>query len=196
MAKLHWKGSALLAPVPPALVSCGTMRKPNILTVAWTGILATHPPKTYVSIRPSRHSYQIIQECGEFVINLPTSNMARVVDYCGMLSGARVDKCKQCGLTLLEGVHGKAPLIAECPVALECKVCGTQEIGSHTMFLADIVGVEIEERFVDSKGKLNLQQAGLLAYAHGEYFALGRKCGEFGFSVRKKMRRNKGEGKS
>ncbi len=186
MAKITWKGSALLAPVPPALVTCGTMEKPNILTIAWTGILCTHPPMTYISVRPTRHSYGIIAETGEFVINLPTSAMAKDVDFCGMKTGAKVNKVSR--FTLLEGETVAAPVLAECPVGLECQVTEQKLLGSHTMFLAKITAVRIEERFVDSKGKLNLQQAGLLAYAHGEYFALGRKCGDFGFSIRKKRK--------
>ncbi len=188
MGKLIWKGSALLGPVPPALVTCGTMEQPNVLTVAWTGIVCTHPAMTYISVRPSRHSYKMIQETGEFVINLPTSAMARITDYCGMKSGAKVDKIQKCRLTLAEGSEVSAPILADCPVSLECRVTSAQELGSHTMFLAEILAVQVEERFVDSKGKLNLQQAGLLAYAHGEYFAIGRKCGDFGFSVRKKKK--------
>lgn len=188
MGKIIWKGSALLGPVPPALVTCGTMEKPNVLTIAWTGIVCTHPAMTYISVRPSRYSYQLIQETGEFVINLPTSAMGKTTDFCGMKTGAKVNKIEKCGLTLAEGSQVSAPVLADCPVSLECRVTQAQELGSHTMFLAEIVAVQVEERFVDSKGKLNLQQAGLLAYAHGEYFALGRKCGDFGFSVKKKKK--------
>ena len=189
MAKITWKGGALLAPVPPALVTCGTMEHPNVLTIGWTGIVCTHPAMTYISVRPTRHSYGIIEQSGEFVINLPTSAMAKAADFCGMRSGAKVDKLQKCRLTPIPAETVAAPLIAECPVSLECKVTDKRPLGSHTMFLAEITAVQIEERFVDSKGKLNLQQAGLLAYAHGEYFALGRKCGDFGFSVRKKKHR-------
>ncbi|MBQ8011195.1 MAG: flavin reductase family protein [Oscillospiraceae bacterium] len=188
MGKIIWKGSALLGPVPPALVTCGTLEKPNVLTIAWTGIVCTHPAMTYISVRPSRYSYQLIQETGEFVINLPTSAMGKTTDFCGMKTGAKVNKIEKCGLTLAEGSQVSAPVLADCPVSLECRVTQAQELGSHTMFLAEIVAVQVEERFVDSKGKLNLQQAGLLAYAHGEYFALGRKCGDFGFSVKKKKK--------
>lgn len=195
MSKIIWKGSALLAPVPPALVTCGTMEQPNVLTIAWTGIVCTHPAMTYISVRPSRHSYKMIQETGEFVINLPTSAMGRITDFCGMKSGAKVNKIQKCNLTLAEASQVSAPLLADCPVSLECRVTSEQALGSHTMFLAEIVAVQVEERFVDSKGKLNLQQAGLLAYAHGEYFALGRKCGDFGFSVRKKKKSIKSEEK-
>ncbi len=188
MGKITWKGSALLGPVPPALVTCGTMEEANVLTIAWTGIVCTHPAMTYISVRPERHSYKMIERTGEFVINLPTSAMGKVVDFCGMKSGAKVNKIKTCKLTLVEGSAVSAPVLAECPVSLECRVTEANPLGSHTMFLAEIVAVQVEERFVDSKGKLNLQQAGMLAYAHGEYFALGRKCGDFGFSVRKKKK--------
>lgn len=189
MAKQHWKGSVLLAPAPAALVSCGTMEQPNVLTVAWTGVLATHPPMTYVSIRPSRHSYPMILEQRDFVINLTTSAMCRETDYCGVKSGRDVDKFAACHLTPEPSVTVTSPMIAECPVSLECQVRDIKELGSHTMFLAEITGVNVDERYIDSKGKLNLQQCGLMAYAHGEYFALGRKLGEFGWSVRKKKKK-------
>ena len=186
MGKVVWKGSTILAPVPPVLVTCGTMEKPNVLTIGWTGILCTHPPMTYISVRPTRYSYEIIMKEREFVINLPTSSMSKTVDFCGMKSGAKVNKIETCHLELAPGTEVKAPVLAQCPVSLECRVSELKELGTHTMFFADIVSVQIEEKYLDSKGKLNLQQAGLLAYAHGEYFALGRKCGDFGFSVRKK----------
>ena len=176
MSRQHWKGSVQLAPVPPALVTCGTIEKPNILTIAWTGIVSTHPPVTYISVRPSRYSYPILMERGEFVINLPVFSMAKTVDICGTKSGAKVNKARLCGLTLVPSDTVKAPTIEECPLSLECRVIETKLLGSHTMFLAEITGVSVDDRYVDSKGKLNLQQAGLLAYAHGEYFALGRKC--------------------
>ena len=186
MAKAVWRGGALLAPVPPALVTCGTMEEPNVLTVAWTGIVCTHPAMTYVSVRPQRHSYGIIERTGEFVINLPTSAMAKTVDFCGMKTGAKLNKIERCHLELLPGETVSAPVLADCPVSLECRVTEAKPLGTHTMFLAEITAVQVEERLIDSKGKLNLQQAGLLAYAHGEYFAIGRKCGDFGFSVKKK----------
>ena len=193
MAKQHWKGSVLLAPVPPTLVSCGTMEHPNVLTIAWTGVLATHPPMTYISVRPSRYSYDLIRESGEFVINLPTSAMMKATDFCGVRSGRDVDKFAQCHLTPEQAQTVSAPMIAECPVSLECRVTDTKELGTHTVFEAEITGVNVDERFLDSKGKLNLQQCGLMAYAHGEYFALGRKLGNFGDSVRKKKKPGKGK---
>lgn len=192
MGKTVWRGGALLAPVPPALVTCGTPEEPNVLTVAWTGIVCTHPAMTYISVRPQRHSYGIIEKSREFVINLPTSAMAKTVDFCGMKTGAKVNKIERCRLELLPGETVQAPVLASCPVSLECKVTEVKPLGTHTMFLAEITAVQVEDRLLDSKGKLNLQQAGLLAYAHGEYFALGRKCGDFGFSVKKKPRHPKG----
>lgn len=189
MAKQHWKGSVLLAPVPPTLVSCGTMESHNVLTVAWTGVLATHPPMTYISVRPTRHSYGILMEQREFVINLTTSAMMKETDFCGVRSGKDVDKFRVCHFTPEPAQTVQAPLIAECPVNLECKVTATQEMGTHTVFFAEITGVNVEETYLDSKGKLNLQQCGLMAYAHGEYFALGRKLGNFGDSVRKRKKK-------
>ncbi|MBE6860588.1 MAG: flavin reductase family protein [Ruminococcus sp.] len=191
MAKVHWKGSTLLAPVPAALVTCGTMEKANIITIGWTGIVNTHPPMTYISVRPERYSHDIIIETGEFAINLTTSAMSRKTDYCGAKTGRKTDKFKECGFHKAEAEKISAPLIEECPVALECKVTETKLLGTHRMFLAEIVGVAIDEKYIDSKGKLNLQQCGLAAYAHGEYFALGRKLGDFGYSVRKKKKNRK-----
>lgn len=188
MPKQFWKGSALLAPVPAALVTCGSPEKPNVLTIGWTGIICTRPPMTYISVRPERYSYGLIMERGEFAINLTTSAMCRETDFCGVRSGRDVDKFAHCGLHISPAHEICVPIIDECPVSLECRVTETKELGSHTMFLAEIVGIDVDERFIDSKGKLNLQQCGLAAYAHGEYFALGRKLGDFGFSVRKKKK--------
>lgn len=188
MPKQFWKGSALLAPVPAALVTCGNMDDHNVLTIGWTGIVCTRPPMTYISVRPERHSYKYIKESGEFAINLTTSAMCREVDFCGVRSGKDLDKLEHCGLHILPAHEISVPVIEECPVSLECRVTDEKELGSHTMFLAEIVGIDVDERFIDSKGKLNLQQCGLAAYAHGEYFALGRKLGDFGFSVRKKKK--------
>ena len=191
MAKQFWKGSALLAPVPAALVTCGTVERPNVLTIGWTGIVCTRPPMTYVSVRPERYSHDIIRDSGEFVINLTTSAMVRETDLCGVKSGRDTDKFALCGFHAVPAAKVEAPLIEECPVSLECRVTESRLLGSHTMFLAEIVGVDADEKYIDSKGKLNLQQCGLAAYAHGEYFALGRKLGDFGFSVRKKKKNRK-----
>ena len=190
MGRTYLKGGALIAPVPAALVTCGSEDgKRNVLTAAWTGIVNTRPPMAYVSIRPERHSYSIIKETGEFVINLTTSKMAREVDFCGMKSGSKLDKFAKCGFETAKGENVSCPVILSSPVSIECRVREAAELGSHTMFIGDIVGVSVDERYIDSKGKINLQQAGLLAYAHGEYFALGRKLGDFGFSVKKKGRK-------
>ncbi|MDE5649007.1 MAG: flavin reductase family protein [Oscillospiraceae bacterium] len=188
MTKIFWDGGAVLAPVPPALVSCGTLENPNVLTIAWTGIINTKPPMTYISVRPSRYSYNIIKESGEFVINLTTSAMCKTADFCGVRTGSKVNKFEKCGITAVSAVKINAPIIEECPVSIECIVREIKPLGTHDMFISEIVGVDIEEKYIDSKGKLNLQQCGLAAYAHGEYFALGRKLGDFGFSVRKKKK--------
>ena len=189
MAKQFWKGSALLAPVPAALVTCGTIESPNVLTIGWTGIVCTRPPMTYISVRPERYSHDIIRDSGEFVINLTTSAMVKETDFCGVRSGRGVHKFEHCDFHAVPEEKVAAPLLEECPVSLECRVTESKLLGSHTMFLAEIIGVDVDERYIDSKGKLNLQQCGLAAYAHGEYFALGRKLGDFGFSVKKKKRR-------
>jgi len=186
MAKLQWKPGTLLAPAPPALVSCGTMEEHNVLTAAWTGIVNSEPPMTYVSIRPQRHSHHIIKESGEFVINLPTEAIVKATDLCGVKSGRDVDKFALAGLTAEPSNLVASPGIAECPISLECKVREIYSLGSHDMFLADIVAVDVDPKYVDEKGALHMEKAGLLAYAHGAYFGLGKQLGTFGFSVRKK----------
>lgn len=189
MKKIKWKGGTLLAPVPPVMVTCGDMENANIITIAWTGIINSEPPKTYISVRPSRHSYGIIKEKGEFVINLTPSRLVRTADFCGIYTGKNVDKFAKCKLTKEEANEVSAPVIAECPVALECKVTDIVPLGTHDMFIADIVAVDVDEELIDEKGKLHLEKAGLTAYAHGDYFALGKKIGSFGFSVKKKSQK-------
>lgn len=186
MAKLQWKPGTLLAPAPPALVSCGTMEAHNVLTAAWTGIVCSEPPMTYVSIRPERYSHHMILERGEFVINLPTQAIVRATDLCGVKSGRDGDKFALAGLTAEPSALVAAPGIGECPVSLECRVREVLHLGSHDMFLSDIVAVDVDPGYVDEKGALHLEKAGLLAYAHGGYYGLGRQLGIFGFSVRKK----------
>ena len=190
MKKLKWKGGTLLAPVPPVMVTCGDMENSNIITVAWTGIINSEPPKTYISVRPSRHSYNIIKERGEFVINLTPSRLVRSADWCGVYSGKNVDKFAKCKLTKEQANEVSAPLISECPVALECKVSNIVPLGTHHMFLADIVAVDVDDALLDENGKLRLDRAGLAAFAHGEYFELGKKIGSFGFSVKKKHKKH------
>lgn len=186
MAKIHWKGSALLSPVPAAMVTCARGEEKNIITIAWTGILNSQPPKTYISVRPTRHSYQMIMESREFAINLTPESLVRAADWCGVYTGAKVDKFARCGLTPEPASVIAAPLIAECPLSLECRVTDTIELGSHTMFLADIVAVDADETLLDAEGKLCIDRAKLVAYAHGDYYELGRRLGKFGFSVAKK----------
>lgn len=186
MSKLQWKPGTLLPPAPPALVTCGDMEKHNVLTAAWTGIVNSEPPMTYVSIRPERYSHGIIAEKREFVINLPTQSIVRATDLCGVKSGRDVDKFALTGLTAQPSNVVAAPGIEQCPISLECRVREIYHLGSHAMFLADIVAVDVDGQFVDEKGALHLEKAGLVAYAHGAYYALGKQLGTFGFSVRKK----------
>ena len=190
MAKIQWKGGALLAPVPPAMVTSALGEEQNVLTVAWTGITNTQPPKTYISIRPSRHSYRLIRESGEFAINLTTTDLRRAADWGGVYTGAKVDKFARCHLETEPASVIGCPLLADSPLSLECRVTDVIPLGSHDMFLADIVAVDAEESLIDSDGKLHLEHAGLAAYAHGDYYALGRRLGSFGFSVAKKKARS------
>lgn len=191
MTKITWKPGTLLAPVPPALISCGTLEKPNVMTAAWTGIIASDPAMTYVSIRPSRYSHQLIKESGEFVINLTHLPLVKAADWCGVKSGKNVDKFKEMGLTAAPCSKIKAPQIEEAPVSLECKVKSVTNYGTHDMFLAEIVAVDVDDKYIDEEGKLWLEKAGLIAYVHGFYYTLGRKIGKFGFSVEKNPKKVK-----
>ena len=186
MSKITWKAGTLLAPVPPALISCGTVDKPNVMTAAWTGIINSEPPMTYVSIRPSRFSHALITQSGEFVINLTTLPLVEAADYCGVKSGRDTDKFAAMHLTPTPCAKISSPQIAESPLSLECKVKNIMSLGSHDMFVAEIVAVNVEEKFIDEKGHLDLEKAGLVAYSHGHYYTLGRNLGGFGFSVNKK----------
>ncbi len=189
MSKLIWKPGNLIAPVPAAMVSCGTMEKPNIITIAWTGNVSSSPAKVSISVRPERYSYGLIKESGEFVLNLTTAALVRAADFCGVRSGREVDKFTQLGLTPLPAREVACPLVGESPVNLECRVCDVIPLGSHDLFLADVLAVHVEEELVDDHGRLRMDQCHLAAYAHGEYFALGKKVGSFGFSVRKKRKK-------
>lgn len=191
--KQKWKGGALLSPVPAVMVSCGSLEKPNILTVAWCGTVCTNPPKTYISLRPERYSYPIIKERGCFVINLTTASLVRAADFCGVRSGRDVDKFEAMKLHAAPALElDDTPTIAESPVSIECRVTDIIPLGTHDMFLADIVSVDVADELIDD-GALRLDRAGLAAYSHGEYFALGKKLGDFGFSVRKKKRIKRGK---
>lgn len=189
--KEHWKGSVITSPLPPTMVTCGTVEEPNVFTVAWTGILNTQPPVTYISVRPERYSYELIKQSGEFVINLPTQQLIRAVDYCGVKSGRNTDKFKEMNLRAEPAEKISAPILAQSPVNIECKVRDIVELGTHHMFIADIVSLSVAKELLDNAGKLHLDKANLIAYAHGEYFALGKKLGTFGYSVRKKKAKKK-----
>ena len=188
MKKIAWKGGTLLAPVPAVLVSCGDMEHSNLLTIAWTGIINSIPPKTYISVRPERYSHSIIKNSGEFVINLTTADLIFATDFCGVKSGKDLDKFTHLNLHKQIAQTVACPLLAESPVSIECKVFEIKQLGSHDMFLADITAVNVEESLVDENDKLHLDKCGLAAYSHGEYFELGKKLGKFGFSVTKKKR--------
>ena len=189
MSKIHWKGSTLLGPVPPVMVTCGDMEQSNIITVAWAGIINTHPPRVSISVRPTRHSYGIIKERREFVINLTPASLVRECDFCGIYTGAKVDKFAKTGLHKEPAVEVACPVIAECPLALECKVLEILPQGTHDVFLAEVVAVDVEDSLIDEKGKLRLDKADLAAFAHGEYFQLGKKIGFFGSSAVKKKKK-------
>ena len=184
--KEKWPAGTLLAPVPAVLISCGDMEKSNILTVAWTGIINSDPAKTYISIRKERYSYDIIKNTKEFVINLTTKDLLFATDFCGVRSGKNIDKFKEMKLSKQPGNEVKVPLIGESPINIECRVTDIVELGSHDMFISDILCVDVAKDLVDDKGKLDLTKANLIAYSHGEYFTLGEKLGKFGFSVKKK----------
>ena len=188
MGKQIWKPGNMLYPLPAVMVSAGDREgNANILTIAWTGTVCTNPPMVYISVRPERYSYHMIEESGEFVINLTTERLARAADYCGVRSGRDVDKWKECGLTKKKASTLKyAPAVKEAPVNIECRVVRIEKLGSHHMFLAEVTAVQAEEAYLDEKGKLDLNSTGLIAYSHGEYLGLGEKIGTFGYSVRKK----------
>lgn len=190
MAKVTWKPATLLSPLPAALVSCGTVEEPNVLTIAWTGIINSSPAMTYVSIRPERWSHHIISESGEFVINVTNDALVRAADFCGVRSGKDTDKFAEMKLTALPASQVKAPLIAQSPISLECKVTEVKHLGSHDVFIAEIVAVDVDDKYIDADGKLDLRKAGVMFYSHGEYFAQGKKIGQMGYSVKKKRTKN------
>lgn len=191
MAKVTWKGSVLLAPVPPVMVTCGAGDAANIITVAWAGIINTHPPRVSISVRPTRHSYGLIKESREFVINLTTADLVAAADYCGIYTGAKVDKFAQTGLHKEPAQQVACPLISESPLCLECKVIDIQPQGTHDLFLAEVVAVHAEESLLDEKGKLCLDRAGLAAFAHGAYYALGEQIGTLGYTVAKENKKKR-----
>jgi len=186
MSKSVWKPGTVLYPVPAVMVSCGTMDKPNIITIAWCGTLCTSPAMTYVSIRPERFSYDIIKKSGEFVINLTTEQLAFATDYCGVRSGKDVDKFKETGLTAAKSLKVSSPSIDESPVNIECVVKEVIKTGgSHDIFIAEVVSVSVDENYFDEEGKFHFERTKPICYSHGEYFGLGKSIGSFGYSVKK-----------
>ncbi len=187
MAKQEWKPGNMLYPLPAVMVSCRSKQgEDNIITVAWTGTICTNPPMVYISVRPERHSYKMIRETGEFVINLTTRDLVRATDYCGVTSGSKVDKFAACHLTKLPATKVNVPMIEESPVNIECRVREVKELGSHHMFIADVVNVHADEKYMDETGRFSLAKAQPITYSHGEYYDLGEKLGTFGYTIRKK----------
>ena len=188
MSKVQWKGGTFIYPIPAVMVSCGTMEKSNIITVAWTGILNTNPAMCYISVRPERYSHDIIKENGEFAINLTTRHLAYATDWCGVKSGRDVDKFKEMKLTKEKANIISVPLIKESPVSVECKVKEIVPLGSHDMFVAEIVAIDADEKYIDEKGAFDISKCDLIAYANGGYYPLESKIGKFGYSVQKKSK--------
>lgn len=185
MSKLKWKAGTMVYPLPAVMVSCGDFENANIITVAWTGTICTNPAMTYISIRPERYSYDIIKNTGEFVINLTTKKLARSTDFAGVRSGRDINKFEALKLTKEKANEVNVPLIKESPINIECKVTEIKELGSHHMFIAKVLCVDVDEKYLDKTGSFNMEKCGLIAYSHGQYFELGENLGRFGFSVKK-----------
>ncbi|MDD2349940.1 MAG: flavin reductase family protein [Synergistaceae bacterium] len=183
---MTWKPGTMLYPIPPVMVSCGTMEKPNVITVAWTGIVNSDPAMTYISVRPERYSHELIMASSEFVINLTTEPLMWTADYCGVKSGRDIDKFSLPAITAIAASEVSAPMIEESPINIECRVDRILRLGTHDMFLSKIIAVNADEKLIDSHGKLHLEKARLVATSHGKYFSLGRQIGTFGYSVKKK----------
>ncbi len=196
MSKVTWKSGTFIYPLPAVMVSCGTMEESNIITVAWTGIINTDPAMCYISVRPTRHSYEMIKKTGEFVINLTTKDLAYATDWCGVKTGAKVDKFKEMKLTKEKANFVSCPMIKESPVSVECKVKEIRELGSHHMFVAEILGINADEKYINENGAFDISKCDLIAYSNGNYYSLGKKIGRFGFSVQKKKKTAKKSGKT
>ncbi|MDO4261213.1 MAG: flavin reductase family protein [Eubacteriales bacterium] len=187
MAKQFWRPGNMLYPVPAVMVSCQRPgEKPNIITIAWAGTVCSSPAMVSISVRKERYSYDILKETGEFVVNLVDAGLARAADFCGVRSGRDTDKFERMHLTPLPSRHIHAPGIEQSPVNIECRVTEVKALGSHDLFLAEVLGVTADDRYLDESGRFDLNRAGLVAYSHGEYYELGRQVGTFGYSVRKK----------
>lgn len=190
MGKVSWKSGTFIYPIPAVMVSCGDMEKSNIITVAWTGILNTNPATVYISVRPTRYSYNIIKETKEFAINLTTTKLARATDWCGVKTGAKFDKFKEMNLHKEKAKFINCPLIKESPVSIECRVKEIKDLGSHHMFVAEVLSIDADDKYIDENGAFDISKCDLIAYANGGYYSLGKKIGKFGYSVQKKKRRN------
>ena len=191
MAKQYWRPGNMLYPVPAVMVSCGLPdEKPNIITIAWAGTVCSSPAMVSISVRKERYSHDIIAKNKEFVINLTNKQLAYATDWCGVKTGAKVDKFKEMHLTKEKGKFVKCPLIKESPVSIECKVVEIKELGSHDMFMAEILSIDADEKYIDNKGAFDITKCDLITYANGKYFTLGKQVGKFGYSVQKKKRRN------
>ena len=189
MSKVMWKPGTFIYPIPAVMVSCGNMEKSNIITVAWTGILNTNPAIVYISVRPERYSYNLIKEQGEFIINLTNKDLVRQTDWCGVKSGAKVDKFKEMNLHKENANFVKCPMIKESPVSIECKVKEIKELGSHHVFIAEVLTINADEKYIDQNGAFDISKCDLIAYANGGYYALDKKIGKFGYSVQKKKKK-------
>ncbi len=188
MSKVIWKPGTFIYPLPVVMVSCGTMEKSNIITVAWTGIINSEKPMCYISVRKERYSHNIIEKSKEFVINLTTKDLVYATDWCGVKTGAKVDKFKEMKLDKEKAKFVKCPTIKQSPVSIECKVKEIKNLGSHDMFIAEIVSIDVDEQYIDKKGAFDITKCNLITYANGKYFALGKQLGKFGFSVQKKSK--------
>ena len=191
MAKVMWKPGTFIYPLPAVMVSCGDMEKSNIITVAWTGIINTEPAMVYISVSPSRYSYNLIKEKGEFIINLTTKDLAYATDWCGVKTGAKIDKFKEMKLTKEKAKFVNCPMIKESPVSVECKVKEVRELGTHHMFIAEVLAINADEKYIDEKGAFDISKCDLIAYSNGNYYSLGKKIGRFGFSVQKNKKKTK-----
>lgn len=187
--KVTWKAGTFIYPIPAVMVSCGTMEKSNIITVAWTGIINTNPAMAYISVRPSRYSYKLIKKQGEFVINLTNKELVKATDWCGVRSGEKFDKFKEMNLHKEKANFVNCPMIKESPVSVECKVKEIKEMGSHHMFIAEVVAINADKKYIDENGAFDISKCDLIAYSNGGYYSLGKKIGKFGFSVQKKKKK-------
>ena len=191
MARAIWKPGTFIYPIPAVLVTCGDMQNANIMTVAWTGILNTNPAMCYISVRPERYSYQLIKEKGEFAINLTTEEVAFATDWCGVRSGRDYDKFEEMHLTKEKAQMIDCPIIAESPVAVECRVVEIKEYGSHHTFIAEVLSIDADEKYIDETGAFDISKCDLIAYCNGGYYPLNQRIGKFGFSVQKKKGKKK-----